>query len=245
MIYAGTGGFLQECRENLEHGNHRSALVMLREAVRALIEDYAWHGAADKGIKGKLGMAAKKLGTKVKGALGRKVGLDTGGQARKMAQDAHAAGHGALMHGHKTATDAHHAVNKSLKHGVPHHADGAAAGHDSAVKGHQAVMTKMKRVMDQANKEGDHETANWAAQAGAEHAKQRAFHLNNHSKIKSELQKGTYSAKLAKPGQPAPAGAAPAKKKKPAQQQPQGAGTPQRPQAPAAAQGAGRGYGSP
>ncbi len=174
MSLASTCSYLEECRDELADGSPRTALEVLREALKRLSEDspFAWSGASS-GLGAKIKDFAKR---KVTAAIG-------GGKARGMAQQAFAKGQTAMTHGQQAAK----AASK------------AAKTHQQATKTHQAAMQHFKNVQDQANKEGDRDTANWAAQAGAHHTNQRAFHMQQASGI-SKWAKGSQSAGTAQHG---------------------------------------------
>lgn len=175
MIYAGLGVYLQESRLTLAAGDARMALAMIREALKEMAEmaedvPHAWTGGG-KGIKADLGHSIKKLATKAKGAIGIK------GHARHDAEKAYQQGQAALKSTKKIAKDADNLAKKG-------DSDGAVAAHNQGVKTHQAAIASLKKTMDTANKEGDKETADWAAHAGAVHTNNRGYHMKAGSGIR-------------------------------------------------------------
>lgn len=175
----------------------------MRRSFPALKKDedapIAWSGS-NKDYKSKVGDFLKRTGRK---ALGMK------GRARSDAQHAYDHGQAALAHTQKLAHDSEKFAKKAgrasrdaekfaskgkddraanLKAKADHDTEKAVSAHNQGVKMHQAAMTGFQRTMNTANKEGDRETADWAAKAGAVHTNNRAWHMQQGSNIRKWAQ---------------------------------------------------------
>lgn len=171
--------YLDECKTTLESGDAREALKRLREALASLSEDapIAWTGSGHKMVGGKV--VAKDYRSKVGDFLKKKTRdtLGINGQARKDARGAYKQGQDALAHSKQVNKDAEHFAQKG-------DVNRAVGAHNTAVKTHQAAMQTFKRTMDRADKEGDRETSDWAAKAGAYHTAVRTNHMAQGSAIR-------------------------------------------------------------